>query len=111
MLLKKSSLDIPLLPEREHDKKIASLLSMKLTSSKSVGENTDAIRKNILAESSLPTSCFSSAKEMKALKVLGKDKQNIGIILKTTDSFKEKNKKIKLTHSLVEDYGSSSNSE
>lgn len=113
LLLKKSSLDIPLLPERDDDKKMASLLSMKLNSSKSVAENTDAIRKNILFESSLPTSSFSRSKEVKALKVLGKEKQKLGIIPKRShqDNAVGENKKMKLTTSLVDYYGSSSDSE
>lgn len=110
-LLKKSSLDIPLLPEREDDKKIASLLSMKLTSSKSITENTDLIRKNILSESSLPTSSFSRSKELKAIKVLGKEKHSLGIKVKRKDNEVCKKKKPKLVTSLVGDYGSSSSSE
>lgn len=105
-------MEIPLLAEREDDKKIASLLSMKLTSSKSVLENTDLIRKRILCESSLPTSSFSRTKEIKAVKLLGKRKNNLGIVshkITKTNNIEEI-KKVRLT-SLVEDYGSSSGSE
>lgn len=113
MLLKKSSLYIPLLPEREDDKKIASLLSMKLTSSKSVAENTDLLRKNMLSESSLPTNSFSRMREIKAIKILGKEKQSLGIIPKRAqrDSAGQETKKVKMTNSLVEDYGSTSGSD
>lgn len=111
-MLKKSSLDIPLLAERDEDKKMASLLSMKLISSKSVAENTNVIRKNILLESSLPTTSFCRSKEFKAVKILNKEKQSLGIIPKRSlkDNVQE-SKKPKLIPSLVEDYGSSSSSE
>lgn len=113
VLLKKSSLDIPLLAERDEDKKMASLLSMKLVSSKSVAQNTDLMRKNILLESSLPTTSFCRSKELKAVKVLSKEKQSLGIIPKRLlkDNVAQECKKPKLITSLVEDYGSSSSSE
>ncbi|CAH2011145.1 unnamed protein product [Acanthoscelides obtectus] len=82
MLLKKSSLDIPLLAEREEDKKVASLLSMKLKSNKSIAENTDQIRKKIISESSLPASNFSRIKEEKAVKMLTSAKKDLGVIRK-----------------------------
>lgn len=114
-LLKKSSLDIPLLPEREEDKKMASLLSMKLISSKSVAENMDTIRKNVLSQSCLPTSGFSPSKELKAIKILSNQKQTVNVIVKrkeentvNSNDLNKDTKKIKLINSLVEDYGSSS---
>ncbi|VEN59637.1 unnamed protein product [Callosobruchus maculatus] len=86
MLLKKSSLDIPLLPEREEDIKVASLLSMKLRPGKSISESTDEIRKKIISESSLPTSNFSRMKEEKAVKMLNSPKKGLGIIKKKQSS-------------------------
>nr|CAI5828400.1 unnamed protein product [Callosobruchus analis] len=82
MLLKKSSLDIPLLPERDEDIKVASLLSMKLKPGKSISESTDEIRKRIISESSLPTCNFSRIKEEKAVKMLNSAKKGLGIIKK-----------------------------
>lgn len=119
LLLKKSSLNIPLLPEREDDRKMASLLSMKLVSSKSLGENTEIIRKSILSESSLPTSGFSRTKEVKAIKLLSKEKPRVNVIVKKREkdtlekiiNVENAPKKLKLTSSLVGDYGSSSGSE
>ncbi|XP_057654561.1 coiled-coil domain-containing protein 130 homolog [Diorhabda carinulata] len=117
LLLKKSSLDIPLLPEREEDKKVATLLSMKLKPSKSITENTETIRKNIISQSSLPTVNFSRSKEEKAMKILHQGKQELGIVHKRSSSSltndgksnvteNEDVKKCKIT-SLVGDYGSS----
>ncbi|CAH0553935.1 unnamed protein product [Brassicogethes aeneus] len=111
-LLKKSSLDIPLLPERDEDKKVASLLSMKLKSSKSIAENTDLVRKKIISQSSLPTHNFSKAKEEKALKILTKS-NCLGILSKRKSSAVCEEvlpKKIAM-ESLVGDYGSSTDSE
>lgn len=111
-LLKKSSLDIPLVPETEDDKKIASLLSMKLKPSRNVSENTKAARQKMLAQSSLPTSSFTPAKEAKAVKMLNNSNKNLGIIKrnnKDVDSSND-NKKPKLSGSLV-DYASSSDSD
>lgn len=78
----------------------------------------DTIRKNILSESSLPTSGFSRNKEMKAIKALSKQKQIVNVIVKKRDvDMEEKDlvdneaKKLKLTNSLVGDYGSNSDSE
>nr|CAI5828402.1 unnamed protein product [Callosobruchus analis] len=86
MLLKKSSLDIPLLPERDEDIKVASLLSMKLKPGKSISESTDEIRKRIISESSLPTCNFSRIKEEKAVKMLNSAKKGLGIIKKRQSS-------------------------
>lgn len=112
-MLKKSSLDIPLLTERDEDKKMASLLSMKLVSTKSVAENTDLIRKNILLESSLPSSSFCRSKELKAVKALSKEKLSLGIVPKRSlkDNIAEEPKKSKLIASIVEDYDSGSSSD
>lgn len=111
MLLKKSSLNIPLLPEREDDRKMASLLCMKLNASKTVTENTDIIRKNILSESSLPTSSFSRSKEIKAIKVLGNSKHNLGIIPKRVQKTDITQESKNITLNSLVSYDSSSNSE
>ncbi|XP_023026132.2 coiled-coil domain-containing protein 130 homolog [Leptinotarsa decemlineata] len=112
LLLKKSSLDIPLLSEREEDKKYASLLSMKLTPSKSILELTEDIRKEIILQSSLPTSNFSRHKEEKAMKILNSSKKDLGIMPKRSSSEMVTNQDIKKPKtSLVGDYGSSSESE
>lgn len=117
-LLKKSSLDIPLLPEREEDKKMASLLSMKLKPTVDIDKNTQLLRKQIVNTSSLPCSSFTPAKEKKALRILNStNTKNLVKVKKPIESSvpsKEiKNnsesciKKIKLSNSLVDDYGSS----
>ncbi|XP_050293258.1 coiled-coil domain-containing protein 130 homolog [Anthonomus grandis grandis] len=128
LLLKKSSLDIPLLEEKEEDKKMAHLLAMKPI--RSVEENLEERRKMLLSESSLPTSNFSRKKESNAVKYLKSDRLSLGIVkkivtekdnvpkssteLNTKDCAKRKisdcdttteNKIIKT--SLVGDYGSS----
>ncbi|XP_044261961.1 coiled-coil domain-containing protein 130 homolog isoform X2 [Tribolium madens] len=85
-LLKKSSLDIPLLAETEEDKKMASLLSLKLKPSTDIAQNTELLRKRIIASSSLPTSNFSVKKELKAVKILKETpKKDLGIIKRHAD--------------------------
>ncbi|CAG9839863.1 unnamed protein product [Diabrotica balteata] len=113
VLLKKSSLDIPLLPEREEDKKVASLLSMKLKPSKSIDEHMETIRKEIISQSSLPTSNFSRSKEDKAMKILNQSQKDLGIIKKRGNKTEteEKDEPKKAKTSLVGDYGSTSESE
>ncbi|CAG9773110.1 unnamed protein product [Ceutorhynchus assimilis] len=79
-LLKKSSLDIPLLAEREDDKKMAKLLSLKPI--RSCEENLEQKRKHILTQSSLPTSNFSKKKEETAIKIINSGKIDLGIARK-----------------------------
>lgn len=113
-LLKKSSLAIPLLPERDEDKKIASLLSMKLKPSKSISENTESVRNKIISQSSLPTCNFTRNKEEKAVRILNKSKSELGIVHKrnsTEIGSNDSEKKVKLSVSLVGDYGASSESD
>lgn len=116
-LLAKSSLDIKLLPESEEDKKTAKLLSMKLKPSLDVAQNTNLLRKQILSESSLPTSSFSLKREKKAVKLLNNSLvKSVGIVRKrptvtSTDTSECLNsKKVKSVNSLV-DYGSNSDSD
>ncbi|KAL1509438.1 hypothetical protein ABEB36_004175 [Hypothenemus hampei] len=80
VLLKKSSLDIPLLQEREEDKKIAALLSMKPM--RSGEENLEQKRRKLLMQSSLPTANFSRKREATAVRYLKSDKLDLGIIKK-----------------------------
>lgn len=105
-LLKKSSLDIPLLPVQDEDKRIAALLSQRLKPAESIERNTDNLRKRLIMSSSLPMSSFTPEKERKALKLLGSGSKLEGIVKKTTADGSEA-KKIKIT-SLVGDYGLSS---
>ncbi|XP_066252162.1 coiled-coil domain-containing protein 130 homolog [Euwallacea similis] len=79
-LLKKSNLEIPLLEERDEDKKLAKLLSMKPM--RSGEENSEFRRKNLLLQSSLPTSNFNRKKEETAVKLLNGTKLNLGIVKK-----------------------------
>lgn len=67
--------------EREEDKKIATLLSMKPI--RSVEENLDKKRRKLLSQSSLPTSNFSRKKEETAVKMLNSGKLNLGIVRKS----------------------------
>lgn len=108
MLLIKSSLDIPLLPENDEDKRVASLLSKKLDPTRSITENTALIRKNLVASPSLP-STFDLSKERKAMKALTSTNKDIGIKrpMKNTNVLDEPNEKKK---SLVE-YESSSDTD
>lgn len=114
-LLAKSSLSIKLVPELEEDKKTARLLSMKLKPSADVVKNTDLLRKQILSQSSLPTSSFSLKKEKKAVKLLNSKNSSIGIVMKRTATTSSDtsdcsdSKKVKSV-GLV-DYGSSTDSE
>lgn len=112
-LLKKSSLDITLLPEHDDDKRVAALLSKRLDPTRSITENSALIRKNIIASSSLPSS-FNLIKEKKAMKVLSSQaNKDIGIrpISKTAElNVEPENKKLKTVSSLVE-YGSSSDTD
>lgn len=106
-LLIKSSLDIPLLPEREEDKRMATLLSMKLKPSLDISTNTELSRKRILNAPSLPTATtsFTTCKRLKALKdsSLGR---TLGIVKKSTAQSTATNEGV--NRSLVGDYGSSS---
>ncbi|CAH1112923.1 unnamed protein product [Psylliodes chrysocephalus] len=95
LLLKKSSLDIPLLPEREEDKRLAILLSMKLQPSKTLSKNMESIRNEIISQSSLPTSNFSRSKEDKAMKILNQSKKDLGIKRKSV-VVDEDHKKMKI---------------
>ncbi|ENN72662.1 coiled-coil domain-containing protein 130 homolog [Dendroctonus ponderosae] len=79
-LLKKSSLDIPLLEERDEDRKIATLLSMKPI--RSFEENLDEKRKQLLSQSALPTSNISRKRQMAANNLNKSDKIDLGIIRK-----------------------------
>ncbi|KAK4883468.1 hypothetical protein RN001_006787 [Aquatica leii] len=107
-LLKKSSLNLTLLPEDEEDKRMASVLSMKLKPNLDVEKNKELVRKSIISESSLPCSSFSAAKEFKAIKVLSKNNNLKNLVLiKKSDKEECSNKKVKLAPSLVGDYGSS----
>ncbi|XP_031334062.1 coiled-coil domain-containing protein 130 homolog [Photinus pyralis] len=102
-LLKKSSLNIKLVPEAEEDKQLAAVLSLKLKPKLDAEKTTELIRKNIISESSLPCTSFTPAKERKAIKVLNNnDLKKLVLINKPTQA-----KKIKLTPSLVGDYGNS----
>ncbi|KAF5302711.1 hypothetical protein FQR65_LT08453 [Abscondita terminalis] len=107
-LLKKSSLNLTLLPEDEEDKHTASILSMKLKPNVDVEKNRELMRKNIINESSLPCSSFTPAKERKAIKVLNNsgNLKNL-VLIKQSKNDECPNKKVKLTPSLVGDYGSS----
>lgn len=116
-LLSRSSLNIKLVPELEEDKKTARLLSMKLKPSVDVVQNTDLLRKQILSQSSLPTSSFSLRKEKKAVELLNnKHNSSLGIVRKRTatatsdTSDCSDSKKVKSVVGLV-DYGSSTDSE
>lgn len=81
VLKKRYSLDIPVLPESEEDKKYASLLSMK--TSRSVEDNRELKRKQLLFSAALPSSDLTYNKEQKALKVLSRDTKNhLGIVKK-----------------------------
>lgn len=108
-LLKKSSLDIPLVPETEEDKKIASLLSQKLKPKESIEKSSELARKRVIMTSSLPTSSFTPVKEKKALRLLKTDVKISGIVKKPNPLLTNvtESKKIKLSNSLV-DYGVSS---
>ncbi|KAF5273460.1 hypothetical protein FQA39_LY07477 [Lamprigera yunnana] len=107
-LLKKSSLNLKLLPEEEEDKRIASVLCMKLKPSLDVEKNKELIRKNIISESSLPCSSFTPDKERKAIKILNKNNNLKNLVLpKKPETKVSESKKIKLSSSLVGDYGSS----
>lgn len=108
-LLQKSSLDIPLVPETDEDKKMASLLSMKLKPSLNVAQNTKLARQKMLAQSSLPTTSFTPAKEVKAVKMLNNSNKSIGIVKRSAESTDSDSKKAKL-NSLV-DYDSTSESD
>lgn len=68
-ILSKYSLDIPLVPEREEDKRIATLLSMKLKPSVDIVAKTELSRKRIISSSSLPSS-FTLDKEKKVMRIL-----------------------------------------
>ncbi|XP_066147577.1 coiled-coil domain-containing protein 130 homolog [Euwallacea fornicatus] len=83
-LLKKSNLEIPLLEERDEDKKLAKLLSMKPM--RSGEENSEFKRKNLLLQSSLPTSNFNRKKEETAVKLLNGTKLKLGIVRKDSSS-------------------------
>lgn len=111
-LLKKSSLDIPLVPETVEDKKMASLLSMKLKPSRSISQSTKLVRQKMLSQSSLPTSSFTPTKEAKAIKMLSNSNKDLGIVKKgaTNDAGHSGSKKPKLSGSLV-DYATSSDSD
>lgn len=110
-LLIKSSLDIPLLAERDEDRKIAKLLSMK--PNQSIKEATENRRKEIIAQSSLPTTNFTKKTEERAIKILSKPKLCIGVIKKRNSSTEigESSNKIAKIVSLVSDYGGSSESD
>lgn len=110
-LLTKSSLDIPLLAERDEDRKIAKLLSMK--PNKSINEATENKRKEIISQSSLPTTNFTKKTEERAIKILSKPKLNLGVIKKRVidAQIAESSSKIRKTSSLVSDYGGSSESD
>ncbi|CAG9857997.1 unnamed protein product [Phyllotreta striolata] len=111
LLLKKSSLDIPLLAEREEDKHIAGLLSMKLKPSRSISETTDNVRKEIISQSSLPSSNFTRTKEAKAIRILNQSKRDLGIKRKCPENaVKEDDGNVKRP-SLVGDYSSTSESD
>ncbi|XP_065170498.1 coiled-coil domain-containing protein 130 homolog [Atheta coriaria] len=69
-LLRKSSLNITLLPEDEDDRHMAAILSKKLTPVNNIEENTNLLRKSIISKSALPTSSFTPDKERKALRAL-----------------------------------------
>lgn len=106
VLLKKSSLDIPLLSETEDDRQMASLLSMKLKPQKSITETTELNRKRLLLVSSLPTTNFTLSKEVKAVKLLNQSK-DLGIVKKRKSCESQDNIPIKTSLSLVGDYSSS----
>lgn len=110
MLLKKSSLDIPLLPEREEDKRLATLLSAKLKPVEDVVKTTERVRKRIISQSSLPTYKFNKETESKALKVLNSPSIDLGIVHKKqkTESSSQSSKTVQ---SLVGYYGSSTDSD
>ncbi|XP_030756447.1 coiled-coil domain-containing protein 130 homolog [Sitophilus oryzae] len=78
--LRKIGLDIPLLEERDEDKHTASLLAMRPI--KSSEENLSNKRKEIISQSSLPTTNFSKKKEENAVKLLKGPKLDLGIIKK-----------------------------
>lgn len=100
------------MPENEEDKKMASLLSMKLKPSLNVAQNTKLAREKMLAQSSLPTTSFTPLKEAKAVKMLSSSSKNLGIVKRSAESTvvsENEGKKAKLS-GLV-DYGSSSESD
>lgn len=118
-LLKKSSLNIPLVSETAEDRKMAKLLSKKFETANAT-ETTESIRQKIISSACLPSS-FSVSKEKKALRVLSEGKLS-NLVKRKNETDKEKqndeqkieemgeNKKIKLT-SLVGDYGSGTDSD
>nr|XP_022904285.1 coiled-coil domain-containing protein 130 homolog [Onthophagus taurus] len=90
-ILSKYGLNIPLLPEKEEDERIASLLCMKLTPSKDIKETTEIARKEIISRSSLPTSNFNNLKEQKALKILNNDSfKLLGLVRKSSQKVDSK---------------------
>lgn len=110
-LLKRSSLDIPLLPERDEDRKMAKLLTMKPTTS--VNELRDRKRKQIISQSSLPTANFTRKTEAKAVKILSKPRLTLGVVKKASiESPSTSNRENTVKRlSLVGDYGNSSESD
>ncbi|KAK5650335.1 hypothetical protein RI129_001364 [Pyrocoelia pectoralis] len=103
-LLKKSSLNIKLVPEVEEDKQLAAVLSLKLKPKLDAEKMTALIRKNIISESSLPCTSFTAAKEQKAVQVLKVNNLKNLVLINEKCSTP---KKIKLAPSLVGDYGNS----
>ncbi|XP_017782604.1 PREDICTED: coiled-coil domain-containing protein 130 homolog [Nicrophorus vespilloides] len=103
-LLKKSSLNIALLPESEEDRRVASLLRIK--PSMDVEKKTDLLRRQIITASALPMDSFTPDKERKAVKAL-KTTLATNLVVKKSES-SHVSKKQKLTNSLVGDYGESS---
>lgn len=110
-LLKKSSLDISLVPETEDDKKMASLLSMKLKPSLNVAQNTQLTRRKMLSQSSLPTTLFTPAKEAKVVKMLGNSTKDLGIVKRNAESTVTQNESKKTKLNSLVDYGCSSESD
>lgn len=100
-----------MVPETEEDKKMASLLSMKLKPSLNVVQNTKLARQKMLSQSSLPTTSFTPAKEAKAVKMLNNAPKDLGIVKRSVESTHNQNESKKAKLNGLVDYDSSSESD
>ena len=86
-ILSKYGLDISLVPEREEDKRVATLLGMKLKPPVDIAAKTEMSRKRIISSSSLPSS-FTPDKERKVMRILnGAPLKGMNIIKKVEKNF------------------------
>lgn len=86
-LLKRSSLDIPLLPENEQDKKIAELICLQ--AAKSIGEKEDEKISEILNRPALPSSTITTFGGIKREKLISHrlSTNDLGIVKRKSDTF------------------------